>query len=238
MTIPGANNIDGGVSIDLSAFNEVTVSPDKSFVRLGAGGSWSNAYETLAGKGVMVPGGLCGGTGVGGVTLGGGESLFQPKVGWVADNVLNFEVVLASGAIVNANQTSYPDLFKALKGGSSNFGIVTHVDLKAFAFDQLWGGEIILPADPQVVSQTLVATTNFTAQNNINPNAGIQVGVIYLANGLGFVDIAIAATDGCENTEILQPFVELQPQIGNTVKKRSMIDLIDEIELLQPGGFR
>lgn len=42
------------------------------------------------------------------------------------------QVVLASGRIVNANLTSYPDLFAALKGGSSNFGIVTSFDLKVF----------------------------------------------------------------------------------------------------------
>ena len=42
------------------------------------------------------------------------------------------QVVLASGQIVNANSTSHPQLFAALKGGSSNFGIVTGFDMKVF----------------------------------------------------------------------------------------------------------
>ncbi len=42
------------------------------------------------------------------------------------------QVVLASGRIVNANLTSHPDLFAALKGGSSNFGIVTSFEMKVF----------------------------------------------------------------------------------------------------------
>jgi hypothetical protein len=238
MAIPGANNIDRGVSLDLGALNEVTVAADKSFVSLGAGGSWNNVYKQLIGTGVMVPGGLCGGTGVGGVTLGGGESLFQPKVGWVADNVLNFEVVLASGEIVNANETCHSDLFRALKGGSSNFGIVTRVDLKAFPHNQIWGGELILPAAPQIVNQTLQMVANFTEQNNHYVDAGVQIGVVNLANGLGFIDVALAETKGCENPDILKPFFELSPNIGNTVRKRTMFDLIEEIELLQPPGYR
>ncbi len=36
--------------------------------------------------------------------------------------VVNYEVVLSNGAIVNANADSNPDLFLALKGGGDQFG--------------------------------------------------------------------------------------------------------------------
>ncbi len=36
--------------------------------------------------------------------------------------VVNYEVVLSDGAIVNANAKSNPDLFWALKGGGDQFG--------------------------------------------------------------------------------------------------------------------
>jgi hypothetical protein len=36
--------------------------------------------------------------------------------------VLNYEVVLSNATIVNANATSNPDLFWALKGGGNQFG--------------------------------------------------------------------------------------------------------------------
>lgn len=48
------------------------------------------------------------------------------------DSVVNYEVVLADGKIVNANETSYPDLFRVLKGGANNYGIVSfhlHVNI-------------------------------------------------------------------------------------------------------------
>src|SRR4051812_24379379 len=68
--IPGANDINKGVSIDLRYLNQTTLAPDRSFVSLGAGGNWMNAYNAFADDGVGFPGGLCGMTGVGGVTIG------------------------------------------------------------------------------------------------------------------------------------------------------------------------
>jgi hypothetical protein len=54
---------------------------------------------------------------------------------------LNSQVVLADGTIVNANSQEYPDLHRALKGGSNNFGIVTRFDVKVFRHDgRTWGG--------------------------------------------------------------------------------------------------
>lgn len=52
--------------------------------------------------------------------------------GFARDNVLNMEVVLASGESVNANASHHADLFAALKGGQNNFGIVTRSDLRSF----------------------------------------------------------------------------------------------------------
>lgn len=48
------------------------------------------------------------------------------------------QVVLPSGAIVNATQKSYPDLWLALKGGSNNFGIVTAFESTAFKQGKFW----------------------------------------------------------------------------------------------------
>lgn len=72
--IPGANDINNGVSLDLSFLNDTSVAGNNETVRLGAGGTWQNVYDTLP-PGIVVPGGECGGTGVGGVALGGGMSL-------------------------------------------------------------------------------------------------------------------------------------------------------------------
>lgn len=68
----------------------------------------------------------------------GGMSHFSNYWGMVADNVRNFEVVLADSRIVNANQNENSDLFAVLKGGGPNFGIVTRFDLYTKLEYKLW----------------------------------------------------------------------------------------------------
>ncbi|KZL82403.1 fad binding domain protein [Colletotrichum incanum] len=70
--------------------------------------------------------------GAGGFTLGGGTSPFANKYGWALDNVYEYEVVLANGTVVTASETLNPDLYFALRGGGSNFGIVTAFTVRVF----------------------------------------------------------------------------------------------------------
>ncbi len=78
MPTPGANDIDGGISIDLGWLNQTVLSADKSFVSLGAGARWIHAYQTLFSQGVAFPGGLCGTTGVGGLSLAAASRCCSP----------------------------------------------------------------------------------------------------------------------------------------------------------------
>jgi FAD/FMN-containing dehydrogenase len=43
--------------------------------------------------------------------------------------LIDSKIVLADSTIIHANAESHPDLYRALKGGGSNFGIVTRFDL-------------------------------------------------------------------------------------------------------------
>lgn len=54
--------------------------------------------------------------------------------------VINFQVVLASGNIVDANESENADLWRALRGGGYNFGIVTRLDMRSFKQDNVFGG--------------------------------------------------------------------------------------------------
>ncbi|TID13183.1 oxidoreductase FAD-binding protein [Venturia nashicola] len=139
----GASSIEGGVTIDLSNMKEVLVSADKRMVTLGPGNRWGEVYPQLEDQGVAVSGGRWGNVGVGGLLTGGGLSFFQGTEGLACDGVLNHEVVLADGTIVNANPQENADLHRALKGGSNNFGIVTRFYVKAFPHTDIWGGRIV-----------------------------------------------------------------------------------------------
>jgi len=81
--------------------------------------------------------------GVPGLILGGGISFFSNKLGWACDNVASYEIVTASGLVINATPTSFPDMYWALRGGGNNFGIVTNFKLNAFPLGKMWGGQRI-----------------------------------------------------------------------------------------------
>ncbi|KAH7304265.1 FAD binding domain-containing protein [Stachybotrys elegans] len=127
-----ANSITDGIIIDLSLLNSTTYHEAANIASVGTGARWGEVYAELEKSGVSVTGGREGVVGVGGLLLGGGVSWYTARTGFACDSVVNYEVVLVSGLVVNANATDNSDLFRALKGGGCNFGIVTRFDLEAF----------------------------------------------------------------------------------------------------------
>ena len=72
----------------------------------------------------------------------------SPAHGYACDSFRSLEVVLPTGQLVTATRTNeYSDLFRALKGGGSRFGIVTKFEVDAIhtgtALDKTWYGGIV-----------------------------------------------------------------------------------------------
>lgn len=236
MANQGANNIAGGVSLDLSGLNHGEIAPNEGVVRLGAGGTWQNAYDLF--PSIAFPGGVCGETGIGGVALGGGMSLLLADVGWVSNNIHNYEIVLADGRIVDANATHHSDLFLALKGGGSNYGVVTRIDLGiAEGSGKIYGGQILSPATIDVTTEVLTNLVSFVGQNNADTRAGLQVVFLFDHSGSAVVDNLVSHSTALA-PPILQPFLQTTPQIHNTVGLKGMKDLALEASALQPRGYR
>jgi hypothetical protein len=169
--IPGANNIEDGVTIDMLNMNRTTFDVASKTASILPAARWGSVYATLEPLGRMVAGGRGSTVGVGGFLLGGGISHYAPRVGLSCDNVINFQVVLADGRIVNANKRTNADLFTALKGGNSNFGIVTRYDMETFENENLWGGIVSWPAS--TVNQHFKSLVNFGLDPNRDPNAAL-----------------------------------------------------------------
>lgn len=70
----------------------------------------------------------------------GGISFYSPFHGLVCSTIISYEVVLADGSAVTASETSHSDLWRALKGGSNNFGIVTSFTLPCIPATDIWFG--------------------------------------------------------------------------------------------------
>lgn len=240
---PGANSINGGISIDLARLNSTSLSADRSYVTLGTGITWGHAYAAFEKQGIAFTGGICEDVGVGGLSVGGGQSLFQAGKGWVVDNILRYEIVLASGKIANVTQKSHPDLFKALKGGSTNFGIVTSIDLAAFDFSGLWGGvalyNITGPGSTreQMVEDITKATTDFINKST-DLDTGIQAIVSRFRNQAEVLELAVSNVANVGNPPALHDFEALPNKLLDTSRHTSLSDLAHETSVAVPKGFR
>ncbi|RYO96188.1 hypothetical protein DL765_011669 [Monosporascus sp. GIB2] len=90
-------------------------------IKVGAGIEGGEAYDFANAHGLMVVGGNCPNVGIaGGYTQGGGISILSSKYGLAADQVLSWEVITSSGALVTASPTENTDLFWALRGGGGS----------------------------------------------------------------------------------------------------------------------
>ncbi|KAF1963610.1 oxidoreductase FAD-binding protein [Byssothecium circinans] len=232
----GSANIDGGITIDLSSLKDISVNQDKSIVSIGAGSIWGDVYRRMDELGIAVVGGRGSSVGVGGLTLGGGISYFSARKGFAGDNVVNFEVVLANRKAVNANATSNPDLWRALKGGSNNFRVVTRFDVSAFEHGNFWGGSIIYndSASPAL----LQAFVDLNKDHGYDEYAALMQSHAFVT-GMGFVAAAnIEYTKPTENPETFQAYTNAQPQLGNTMRISNQTDFTDEFVALIPNGRR
>src|ERR1700755_1470721 len=120
---------DGAVLITTRRMTGMTVDPARQVARVEAGVRWRQAVDQAATMG-LAP--LCGSSptvGVVGYTLGGGLSVTMGRAyGWARDQVRALDVVPADGELRNVSPESDSDLFWALRGGKSNFGVVTAME--------------------------------------------------------------------------------------------------------------
>ncbi|KAF7920512.1 hypothetical protein EAE99_008125 [Botrytis elliptica] len=166
----GASSIQNGILVNLQKLNTVQLSADRGTVSIGSGNTWYDVYQVLDPLGISVVGGR------------------EARVG-ACDNILNYEVVLADGSIVNAYPTSHPDLYQALCNRSgTNFGIITRFD--AFVFEQglLWGGSRFYSLASNASLSDVFS--QFIVDAPIDEDAHLYIGYGYVPSLEGFVTLS------------------------------------------------
>lgn len=220
----GSNDVHNGVTIDLGQMTNVTYDAQSGLASVQPGPKWADVYFGLLEHEVCVTGGREGNVGVAGFLTGGGNSYYAGLHGFGCDNVANFEVVLASGEIIDANATSHRDLWTALKGGSGNFGIVTRFDMYTFPAHDLWGG--IRVANRSEGDRLADLTVDFTNGNDKNPEAAFILNHNY--NAASGPDILVAHvvidTKGTANATAFDEILKVPVAVEDT-STRSMANM-------------
>ena len=144
---------------------------------------------------------------------------------------------MASGAILKVTASDYSDLFRALKGGSSNFGIVTSFTIRTFNLGQVWGGNIYYQAD-STYKQQLKAFYDFTGNEKYDTNAVLQMSIGFVPSlGKLFVDQPFYARPEA-NPPALRPFTSILPQLGNETTLTTLPSFAETSGALSPDGSR
>lgn len=224
-----SNNIDGGVTIDMGRMNSVEYDAGSETVRLGAGALAGQVYERLAEHGRAVGAAREASVGVAGLALTGGITLFTARHGFACDQVVSYEVVLADGRVVTAEAAGeHADLFRALKGGGNNFGLVTRLTMRAFPCGAVWGGGAMLPHD--VMPQAADAVVDFTRRLPGDPDTNLVCMLCKLTPEPRTVVAALYANmAGVEEPPILDRWLAF-PEMWKSYKKDTIMGLLDTTE--------
>jgi FAD/FMN-containing dehydrogenase len=126
----GKGTCDGGIVIDMSPMNAVSVDTSAKTARAQGGVTWGAFDAATQADGLAGVGGVVSTTGIAGLTLGGGFGWLTRRFGLACDNLLSVQLVTADGRQLTCSQSANPELFWALRGGGGNFGVVTEFEYR------------------------------------------------------------------------------------------------------------
>lgn len=132
---------DGTILLRTGNLDQIVI--DGRIARIGAGVRSGALQQAAAAHGLTGLPGSSPVVSVTGVALGGGLSWFGRAFGWVADSVVAFDVVDASGSLRRVSGESDPDLFWALRGGGGDYAIVVGLEVALRAAPSVVGGRML-----------------------------------------------------------------------------------------------
>jgi FAD/FMN-containing dehydrogenase len=141
----GLSVCNGALVIDLSRLKGIQIDPGTGTARVQAGLTLSEFVHETQVYGLATTTGTVSGTGLGGLTLGGGIGWLMGKYGLTIDSLLSVDLVTADGQLLTANATEHPDLFWGLRGGGGNFGVATAFAFQLHPVDAVLAGKISYP---------------------------------------------------------------------------------------------
>jgi FAD/FMN-containing dehydrogenase len=127
----GSHLRDGGMLLDLSRLNDLSLDAETRTAAVQPGVRGSELVDTLRAHELFFPVGHCQGVAVGGYLLQGGFGWLSRVFGPACANVIAIDVVTADGRLLHADEHTNADLLWAARGaGPGFFGVVTRFHLR------------------------------------------------------------------------------------------------------------
>jgi FAD/FMN-containing dehydrogenase len=129
-----ANHVrDGGMLLDVSRLDAVTIDADAHRAAVGPGVKGHDLCAALEDEDLFFPAGHCRGVAVGGYLLQGGYGWNGRVLGPACESVRAIDVVTASGELVRADADTNADLYWSARGaGPGFFGVVTRFHVEVY----------------------------------------------------------------------------------------------------------
>jgi FAD/FMN-containing dehydrogenase len=234
-----------GLVIDLGAMRRVTVDPDARTATVGGGGTWVDIDSATQAYNLATPGGRVTHTGIGGLTLGGGQGWLSPKHGLSCDNLISAEVVTADGRVVTASEQENPELFWGLRGAGGNFGAVTKFTFGLHPVGPVFmGGLLVHPleraAEVALMYQDFAADKPEFGGGVVFMSAPPAPGIPEEAVGMPIVTVVAAWFDSDlgAGERALKPLREFGPPLVDMVGPMPYLALQSMVDGGNQPGFR
>ena len=151
--------------------------------------------------------------------------------------------------MTTASESTNPDLWRALKGGSNNFGVVTRFVAHSFPSTKIWSGFLYMPAFQ--AAKTLAAfhecvnrKDSSDVPTQYDEHAAGPIACFSYIQSLGFQAIAVnLAYTKCPKNKKWPACWENSPfnsiwRLWSTCKVRTLTSATDEMNVLNPPGRR
>ncbi|EGF97800.1 uncharacterized protein MELLADRAFT_84225 [Melampsora larici-populina 98AG31] len=130
----GLGGVDGAVVVNMQNFKDMSMLPavdGAEVVKVGGGVLVRElTLFLIKNGGLSWPHARYTEVGVVGSAIGGGFGPSSRLVGTTLDNVVAVNIVLPSGKLVRATKSENPDIFFAVLGAGSSFGIIVSIELR------------------------------------------------------------------------------------------------------------
>jgi FAD/FMN-containing dehydrogenase len=226
---------DGGVVLDLSGMRAVSVDPTERSADAEPGLLLGDLDLATARHGLATPLGVMSGTGIAGLTLGGGLGWLAGKHGLACDNLLGAEVVTADGEILRVGPESHADLYWGLRGGSGNLGVVTSFRYRLHPVARVLAGALIYPWSQ--ARTALLERQRFmtTAPDELSSVASLGLG----DDGTPTVTVLVCwSGDLAEGERVLRPLRGAATVVGDSIGPVDFVDWQRAPDAGYPRGRR